>query len=130
MLGDWELPGNDTNTFESWKKVSDTLYEGFNYKVHLNDTLMLEHLWLESRNSKVIFSAIVYGHNNNQRIYFDLDLKNKNLARFVNHQHDFPTVIEYHKTGHHFLEVHTRNEESSLPPIKMHKLNADGTFVK
>ena len=53
-------------------------------------------------------------------------MKNKKVARFENHNHDFPTVIEYHKTGHDYLEVKLKNEDISLPAIVMQKLNKKG----
>ena len=126
MLGNWEFPGEDTLTFESWERISDTLFEGYNFKVHAQDTVMNEHLWLESRGGKIILSAKVFGHNEDRRIYFELALKNKKVARFENKEHDFPTVIEYNKTGHNYLEVVVKNEEKSLPTIVMQKLNKDG----
>ncbi|MBD80071.1 MAG: hypothetical protein CL840_14255 [Crocinitomicaceae bacterium] len=126
MLGDWEFPGKDTLTFETWDRISDTLFEGYNFKVHDSDTMIKEHLWLESRDGKIILSAKVFGHNEDRRIFFDLALKNLKVARFENHNHDFPTVIEYHKTGHHYMEVKVKNEEYGLPPIIMQKLNEKG----
>ena len=130
LLGEWELAGKDTNTYEFWEPISDTLYEGYNFIIHDQDTNIKEHLWLESREGKVIFSAKVYGHNENKRIFFDLDLTNMKVARFVNHNHDFPTVIEYHKTGKNYLEVLVRNEEKELPPIVMQRIDVDGNFVE
>ena len=126
MLGNWEFPVEDTLTFETWDRVSDTLFEGYNFKVHAQDTIMNEHLWLESRNGKIILSAKVFGHNEDRRIFFELGMKNKKVARFENHNHDFPTVIEYHKTGHDYLEVKLKNEDISLPTIVMQKLNKKG----
>lgn len=126
MLGDWEFPGEDTLTFESWNRISDTLFEGYNFKVHEQDTVMNEHMWLESRGGKIILSAKVFGHNDDRRVFFELAMKNLKVARFENHEHDFPTVIEYHKTGHQYMEVNLKNEDISLPPIVMQKLNAEG----
>ncbi|MGB0390812.1 MAG: DUF6265 family protein [Salibacteraceae bacterium] len=130
LLGSWEFPGEDTLTFEIWKPVSDTLYEGFNFQVHESDTIMKEHLWLEVRDQKIIFSAKVFGHNEDRRIFFDIALKNMKVARFENHGHDFPTVIEYHKTGKNYLEVKLKNESTVLPPIVMQRINEDGTFAQ
>lgn len=130
LLGNWEYTGEDTLTFETWMPLSDTLYEGFNFQVHDQDTTIKEHLWLESRDGKVILSAKVYNHNENKRIYFDLALKNMKVAKFVNHEHDFPTVIEYHRTGKNYMEVNVRNEEVQLPPIVMQRINDDGTFAE
>lgn len=126
LWGNWEFPGENTLTFESWEKVSDTLFEGCNFKVHQLDTIINEHLWLESRDGKIILSAKVFGHNEDRKIFFELGMKNKKVARFENHNHDFPTVIEYHKTGHDYLEVKLKNEDASLPPIVMQKLNKKG----
>lgn len=129
LLGTWELPGEDTLTFEVWKPISDTLYEGLNFQVHESDTILKEHLWLETRDKKIIFSAKVFGHNENRRIFFDIAMKNMKVARFENLEHNFPTVIEYHKTGKNYLEVKLKNESTSLSPIIMQRVNSDGTLT-
>lgn len=130
MLGNWEFPNEDTLTFEVWNEVSDTLYEGFNFKVHNTDTIYNEHLWLESRGGKVVLSAKVYGHNEDRRIFFELGLKNKQVARFENHHHDFPTIIEYRHTHKNHMEVHVKNETKALAPIVMQRIDSEGKFVE
>ncbi len=123
ILGEWEVRQDHSEIFEVWKPVSDELYEGFNYTVKDNgDTTINEHLWLETREGKIIFSALVYGQNNDERVYFTLTKKNKKTARFENKNHDFPTVIEYNRSGANFMEVRVKNEDKALPPIKMHKI--------
>ena len=62
ILGEWEVRQDHSEIFEVWKPVTDTLYEGFNFTVKENgDTTVNEHLWLESRNEKVILSAKGFG---------------------------------------------------------------------
>lgn len=124
ILGDWEIRDDDRHraSYESWKIVSDTLFEGRSFDVIEGDTIQKEHLWLESRGGKAIYSAIVFGHNDNQRIYFENTLKTLDKARFENAQHNFPTLIQYKKSGGHFLEVLVCDEDDTLPRVKMHKI--------
>ena len=124
ILGDWEVQGKDTTTYESWNAINDTLFEGYNFSVHDKDTMMREHLWMESRDNKVILSAKVFNHNHDRRIFFTLTMKNMSNARFENKNHDFPTMIEYRRSGGHFLEVTIKNEERTAPPIRMHKIES------
>lgn len=124
ILGEWEVRQNHSEIFEVWKPVSDTLYEGFNFTITEGDTTINEHLWLETRDGKVLLSAKVFGHNEDKRIFFMLTKKDLKTARFENKNHDFPTMIEYHKSGAHFLEVRVKNDEKELAPIKMHKIES------
>lgn len=121
ILGEWEVKGKDTATYEFWEEISDTLYEGINFIVHEEDTFMREHLWLESRAGKVMLSAKVYGHNEDRRIFFTNTLKTLDKARFENKEHDFPTVIQYRKSGTHFLEATVCND-TDTNMINMHKI--------
>jgi hypothetical protein len=123
ILGEWEIRQDHSEIFEIWKPVSDTLYEGFNFTVKEDgDTTMNEHLWLESREGKVLLSAKLYGYNEDERIFFTLTKKNKRTARFENKRYDLPTVIKYHKSGMHFLEVQISNNGENQALIKMHKV--------
>jgi len=123
ILGEWEVRQDHSEIFEVWKSVTDTLYEGFNFTVKENgDTTVNEHLWLESRNEKVILSAKGFGENEEERIFFTLTYKTLKTARFENTRSDFPITIEYTKSGSHFLEVQIKNNNNSQTPIKMHKI--------
>ncbi len=123
ILGEWEVRQDHSEIFEVWKPVSDTLFEGFNFTIKEGgDTTMNEHLWLESREGKVMLSAKLFGYNEDERIFFTLTKKNKKTARFENNRPDLPIMIKYHKSGSHFLEVEISSNGESQAPIKMHKI--------
>ena len=126
LLGEWEISDEDLNktSYEIWQIVSDTLFEGRMFDVVDGDTIKREKLWLESRDGKIIYSAIVYGYNDDRRIYFDNTLKTIDRTRFENNNHDFPTMIQYKKTGMHFLEILVCDEDDTLPRIRMHKIQS------
>ncbi|UTW62143.1 hypothetical protein KFE98_19375 [bacterium SCSIO 12741] len=124
ILGVWEVQNKDTTTFEIWEPVNDTLYEGFNFQVLHGDTTIKEHLWLQSAKGEIKFSAKVYGHNENRRVYFTLTHQNMNQARFENKNHDFPTMIQYTKSGVHYVKIKYRNEDVELPEVVMEKVDS------
>ncbi len=122
-MGEWEVQKDGKKIYEVWKPLTDTLYEGFNYSVNsAADTLLKEHLWLESRDGKVILSAVIFGFNNDKRIFYTLTKKNIKTARFENEKNNFPTTIEYHRSGTHFLEVRLKGQDNTTESIKMHKI--------
>ncbi|WP_413511176.1 DUF6265 family protein [Myroides odoratus] len=99
LLGDWkrtnDKEGNET--FESWKKINETKYEGIGFTLAKGDTLSKEYMRLEHGNGQ--WSLFVKTADDKDETVFKVAELTKDSFVCVNEANDFPTHIAYKREG-------------------------------
>ncbi|MFY0592097.1 hypothetical protein [Roseivirga sp.] len=95
ILGRWNRsnirPGNSAT--ESWKKISETLYQGVGISMTGSDTTFVEKLRLEVKDNKIYYIADV--EENSAPTYFEIVKLTNDGFISENPEHDFPKMIAY-----------------------------------
>lgn len=99
LLGKWkrlhEQAGKET--FENWKKVSETEYSGIGFTMQNSDTIKQEKMQLLKQDEKWVLTVKV--PEEKESITFPItELKNENFIA-TNDSLDFPKQIKYWKNG-------------------------------
>ncbi len=98
LTGIWKCDNSPENTIEEWNWVNDTLLKGRSYTIKLNDTIINEQISIVKTINGIFYIAEVVGQNNGKAVRFKLaENADKNLFRFENLSHDFPTSVNYLK---------------------------------
>ena len=95
ILGKWQKRSSGTITNETWEKLDDTYFEGYNERVSRNSkkVLFTESLKLVKIGNAIYYIAKV--EENDSPISFKLTRLDSSTAVFENPEHDFPQVIQY-----------------------------------
>ena len=95
LSGVWERQSTKTPTFESWRPLSATTWEGTAFRVRPGtaDTTVFETLLLAQMGSDIFYIAKV--DENTGPVGFALKQASATEAVFENIRHDFPQTIHY-----------------------------------
>jgi hypothetical protein len=95
MLGNWQKLSSGTITYETWTKLDDTYFEGYNERVSRKSkkVLFTETLKLVKIGNEIYYIALV--KENDNPISFKLTELDSAKAVFENPDHDFPQSIQY-----------------------------------
>ena len=113
LVGKWVLKNNteDQLTYETWKKVSETTYQGIGITLTEGDTSFYELMVLEFKDST--WSLQVSGIEDQSAVTFDqIELSDSSFI-VQNEKHDFPTHIHYWKKAD-TLYASVWNEEQKV----------------
>lgn len=103
FLGRWKNNSPEGNLSESWKKINDSTFFGESYFVIKKDTVFVETIQLEERNSKLSYIVTVPNQNDEKPVSFELTRSNTAQMVFENPNHDFPDKIIYNQVGNDSL---------------------------
>jgi hypothetical protein len=95
LLGDWENLSPEGNSYERWKKISDTQYGGIGFVLVNADTVFFEGLQIEERSDGLYYIPTVRDQNNAESVSFKLTTSANGAFLFENPTHDFPQKILY-----------------------------------
>ncbi|MFL5751792.1 MAG: DUF6265 family protein [Bacteroidia bacterium] len=95
LLGNWENLSPEGNSYERWKKISDTQYGGIGFVMVNTDTVFFERLQIEERSDGLYYIPIVKDQNNSEPVPFKLTASANGVFLFENPGHDFPQKIRY-----------------------------------
>ena len=111
LIGKWKV--EDKDQYEVWEKTTDNELKGIGYKLNGDVKMTLEYLTLKIRGSKVFYTAVVQGQNNEDGIDFML-VRHDNEEKWIfeNLTHDFPNRIIYNFLGEHELLVEVTDKKS------------------
>lgn len=113
LLGDWKRTNDKDGreTFESWRKVNQSKYEGIGFTLSKGDTLSKEHMRLEQVNG--LWSLAVKTGDNQEETAFKVAELTKESFVCINETHDFPTHITYNIDGDK-LRARVSNAEMTI----------------
>ena len=95
LLGNWKMKTKRGALVESWKKMSDSSFNGESYMVKNRDTIPLEKIELLCRNTAYYYIPIVNAQNDQQPVEFKISSFSHNNFIAENPEHDFPKRIVY-----------------------------------
>lgn len=95
FIGLWETHNSESDMYEEWTKVNDSLMYGKSYVMNDGDTMIFERIELRKENKDVFYIPTVKDQNNNQPVRFQMTISNDTVFTFENNEHDFPKKITY-----------------------------------
>ena len=115
LEGTWFMPTDRGDRLESWRVQDDSTLvgRGMRIKPENGDTVTLENLWLELRDTTITYVAIARGQNQNRPISFKLTQADYDGYVFENPAHDDPQKIRYLLLGNRELQVFTEGKRNN-----------------
>ena len=115
--GTWFMPTDRGDRLEAWTIQDDSTYigRGMRIKPENGDTVTLETLRLELRDTSIIYYAIVRGQNQNKPVPFRLTTADYDGYVFENPNHDDPQKIRYLLLGKREMQVFTEGKRNGRP---------------
>lgn len=115
--GTWFMPTDRGDRLESWSIQDDSTYtgRGMRIKPENGDTVTLETMRLELRDTSITYYTIVRGQNQNKPIPFRLTTADYEGYVFENPAHDDPQKIRYRLLGKREMQVFTEGKRSGRP---------------
>lgn len=99
LLGNWKRTNEEKGkeTFENWKKIDGSEYNGIGFTLQNSDTLSQEQMKLIQTNDK--WNLLVKTPDENDFIKFEMTEIKKDNFECENDTLDFPKLIIYWKNG-------------------------------
>ena len=97
LIGKWENNSENGNLSETWKKVSDSLFQGQSYFIKGKDTLHSEQMQLEQKGEALLYISTIKGQHNDQPIIFTQNDTIEKKLVFENPNNVYPKKISYSK---------------------------------
>lgn len=115
LEGTWFMPTDRGDRLESWRIQDDSTLVGrdFRIKPENGDTVTLENLRIELRDTNVTYIVIARGQNQNRPIAFRLTQADYDGYVFENPAHDDPKKIRYLLLGNRELQVFTEGKRNN-----------------
>ena len=98
LEGTWFMPTDRGDRLEIWWKEDDQTLAGKNVRIkpENGDTVLLERLRIELRDTTITYIAIARGQNSNKPVSFLLtEIDEEGFFVFSNPEHDDPQTIRY-----------------------------------
>jgi hypothetical protein len=115
LEGTWFMPTDRGDRLETWRIADDStlIGRGLRIKPENGDTVTLENLRIELRDTTVTYIAIARGQNQNRPIPFRLTQADYDGYLFENPEHDDPQKIRYLLLGNRELQVFTEGKRNN-----------------
>jgi hypothetical protein len=113
--GTWFMPTDRGDRLEIWELANDSTLVGraIRIKPENGDTVLLERLALELRDTTVTYIATARGQNNNQPVPYKLtEIDDEGFYIFTNPTHDDPQKIKYLLLGNREMQVFTEGKRN------------------
>ncbi len=97
LIGKWKRTNEkpEKETFEIWKKTSESEYKGIGYTMQNSDTIWQEEMLLSNTDRK--WELKIKNPEEEEPVIFEITDFTTNSFIFENHDIDFPNVISYSK---------------------------------
>lgn len=120
LVGRWEDQSSEGHTIEEWKKVNDSTLQGMGIVIVKNDTVFREDMKLVQEGNSLHYKVMV---NNEPEVIFTHNPADTISFKFVNPDHEAPSVIEYCKPHGDTLEaaIYHKNGQK-MQGFKMRKV--------
>ena len=108
LEGTWFMPTDRGDRLEIWWKEDDQTLAGKNVRIkpENGDTVLLERLRIELRDTNITYIAIARGQNSNMPVSFLLtEIDEEGFFVFSNPEHDDPQTIRYLLLGNREMQV-------------------------
>lgn len=92
---------------ESWSLINDSLLMGFGYSLNKTDTAFKEHILIKRVSDSIFYGAMT--EDNGVFVFFKLEEARFNKWKFINHENEYPNIIEYELTNNEQLKATISN---------------------
>jgi hypothetical protein len=115
--GTWFMPTDRGDRLEIWRVLNDSTYAGKNVRIkpENGDTVLLETIRLELRDTNITYIATARGQNNNKPVYYRLTSADTDGYVFENPKHDDPKLIRYRLLSNREIQVTTEGDRNGRP---------------
>lgn len=115
LEGTWFMPTDRGDRLEVWSIGDDStlIGQGFRIREDTRDTVTLETMRIELRDTSIFYVVTVRGQNQNQPVIFRLTEADFEGYLFENPQHDNPKKIRYLLLGNRELQVLTEGKRGN-----------------
>ena len=114
LIGSWirtnEKP--DRNTFENWKKISPTEYQGSGFTIKDKDTIWQEDVILSK--TRTDWNFAVADKKEKNQVVFNLTKISNDEFTCENQENEFPKIIRYKKDGE-LLKAEIEGGDMKIP---------------
>jgi hypothetical protein len=117
LSGTWFMPTDRGDRLEIWSIANDSTLVGKTVRIkpETGDTVTLELLRLEKRDTVITFITIARGQNKTEPVPFVLTSAEYEGYIFENPNHDDPQKIKYRLLGNRELQVNTEGKKGNRP---------------
>lgn len=114
LVGSWIRTNekSDRNTFENWKNISPTKYEGSGFTIKDKDTIWQEDVILSKTNTDWNFTVTDKKEKN--QVIFNLTKISNDGFTCENQKNEFPKIIRYKKDGE-LLKAEIEGGDMKIP---------------
>ncbi|WP_260509630.1 DUF6265 family protein [Empedobacter falsenii] len=114
LTGNWKRLNEEAGkeTFENWKKISESEYSGIGFTLKNGDTISQEKMDLIESNGN--WSLFVKMPNDKKATKFKMTKKNNNEFICVNDSIDFPKKVQYSFDGKR-IKAKISNKQMEVP---------------
>ncbi|MCC7244210.1 MAG: PorT family protein [Saprospiraceae bacterium] len=117
LEGTWFMPTDRGDRLEIWTYSNDSTLVGRDVRIkpENGDSVLLETLRLELRDTNIFYIVTARGQNNNKPVSFRLTAADENGYLFENPDHDDPQSIRYRLLGNREVQVTLEGERNGRP---------------
>ncbi len=117
LEGTWFMPTDRGDRLEIWTYQNDSTLTGRDVRIkpENGDSVLLETIRLELRDTNIFYIVTARGQNNNQPVIFRLTSADENGYLFENPQHDDPERIRYRLLSNREIQVTLEGERNGRP---------------
>jgi len=115
LNGTWFMPTDRGDRLEIWTIANDSTLVGKTVRIkpETGDTVTLDLLRLEKRDTVITFITIARGQNKTEPVRYILTSADYDGYIFENPQHDDPKKIKYRLLGNRELQINTEGQKGS-----------------
>lgn len=118
--GTWKMEGQDN--YETWRYQGADHVEGEGYQLKNGEKNVLEEVEIKWKNGAYVYTARVFGQNDNKPIDFKLTSSDDTSFTAENPAHDFPQKIHYVLKDNETIYVHVSGGGRQFA-FQMHRVN-------
>ena len=117
FLGRWmQTEGPDLVSYEEWKRVSPSLYQGLAWTIYHSDTVHVETIDLSLEGQDLYYIPTV--EENEGPVRFKMSVMSADSVLFENPEHDFPQKITYIARGDSMILAKISGAKNGKPLTK------------
>lgn len=115
LEGAWFYATDRGDRLEEWTRENDSTLTGLRYRIRENstDTIILETLRLELRDTSILYSSVARNQNNNEPVIYRLVKADYDGYLFETAMIDNPQKINYLLLGNREIQINTEGKKGT-----------------
>jgi hypothetical protein len=114
LEGSWFMPTDRGDRIEEWSLENDSTLVGTRFRIRDTDgdTIILEAVRIELRDTSILFSSVARNQNNNQPVVYRLTNADYEGYLFETTQIENPQTINYRLFGNREIQINTEGKKA------------------